>query len=422
MNNFCGNHKIGILGPANSGKTVFLTSLIWHLSNHNQDLFKIGKKGEAQIQRFEIKKAKTNNFNFEKYKNTFAQEHRWPKKTQDFSIFECSYLRNDVTFKRDISFVDIPGERMSDILIWKSKTYKEWCQNLFEFYNNNPKFSKIMNEYENRVEKVSSTKAEAINELSRVYKEAMIKMLDNYCPVTPSTYALGTDGVMIPEDNNEALSRPIWDNGVLLPLPENWETDKPDVYRQIERTFYNYKNQVLKPLFDKINSCDNFIFFVDILDILECGYSSIIHKKEEFKAFINELSPSRFMTFFNRIIHSTPRIAYVAPKSDMVDKKDNFEALLRDFAKGILPYGMKYNTFVCSSCVSTERKEGLLSGKFSENGTETNFSPVPERWPDKVWEEKEYQFPKICPVIPAMEPPRQTNLNKIFDFVTEGIC
>ena len=31
MFNFIGTHKIGILGDASSGKTVFLTSLLWNL-------------------------------------------------------------------------------------------------------------------------------------------------------------------------------------------------------------------------------------------------------------------------------------------------------------------------------------------------------------------------------------------------------
>ena len=48
--------KIGLLGTINSGKTVLLTSLLWHLRNQGKSasLFPLGKGEEGKIQDFKL--------------------------------------------------------------------------------------------------------------------------------------------------------------------------------------------------------------------------------------------------------------------------------------------------------------------------------------------------------------------------------
>ena len=87
MFNWYGNHKIGFWGTANSGKTIFITSLLWHLPEHNPEKFKFGKN--ITIKDFKIIEHKDHDFKFEKHKNAFIRQHSWLDKTADYSITSC---------------------------------------------------------------------------------------------------------------------------------------------------------------------------------------------------------------------------------------------------------------------------------------------------------------------------------------------
>ena len=82
MRNWYGKQKIGIVGSANSGKTMFLTSLLWHLENHSPDRFKPGND-TGSISNFKIIVREKHDFDFERHKHTMVQKRRWPEKTLD---------------------------------------------------------------------------------------------------------------------------------------------------------------------------------------------------------------------------------------------------------------------------------------------------------------------------------------------------
>ena len=426
MFNWYGNHKIGILGAANSGKTILLTSLLWHLSNHDSERFPLS--ADARICDFQIQKRKQNAFNFALHKNTFTQKHRWPDKTCDFSVADCRYNRRDHLCERHIKFVDIPGERISDILLWKANSYAEWVDALFDFWEENPRIRDIMHQYWEQAKNTDTT----LEQLNILYKNAMWKMLEYYCPITPSTYYLGTDGQMLGDKDNAdrektIQTRPIWDGGELLPVPDTWKNTRQEEYKAFERNFKCYKRQVLKPLFDEINDCDNFIFCVDILNILMSGPELLLQTQQEFKDFIAHLAPSKLGRWVNRIGNNPPRLAFVATKSDMVSSanKDKLDFLLKDFAEPLVASGMKYRRFICSACISTEERcdeQGAIRLIGRDSDAPQNYielkGDLPEYWPDQ-WDGGDYIYPEVVPCISATRPPKQNNLNKLFEFIVE---
>lgn len=426
MFNWYGNHKIGILGAANSGKTILLTSLLWHLSHHDVERFVLssGKK----IYDFKIKKREKNNFNFTLHKNTFTQKHCWPEKTSDFAVADCRYIHKGKLCERHIKFVDIPGERVSDILLWKARSYSEWVELLFEFWQENPRIKDIIDPYW----ELANTSESSLEQLNTAYKTAMWQMLEYYCPITPSTYYLGTDGQMLGDKNNydkqkTIQARPIWSGGELLPVPAAWAKDHPKEYKELEINFKLYKKMVLKPLFDEINSCDNFIFCVDILNILMSGPELLLQSQREFKDFIEHLAPNKIGRWLNAIGNNPPRLAFVATKSDMVSSvnKDKLQYLLNDFAAPITASGIKYSNFICSACESTQEKvdsQGIVRLVGRDCDAPQNYvelkGDLPEYWPDK-WDGSNYIYPEVVPIISATKPPKQVNLNKLFEFIIE---
>lgn len=412
--------KIGVLGATNSGKTIFLTSLLWHLSDHAPARFKIGKNGTDEITDCSITDDKKHDFNFEKNKNTFTQSHKWPDKTADFSVVHCKYNRKNSPFEKKISFVDIPGERMSDILMWTSASYSEWVENLMNFWSTNPKISSIVAEYNNWAKDGTAN----IDILDNLYKAALWKMLDVFCPVTPSTYLLDQNGSMLSHVNG---NRPIWCGGRLLPVPAIWKQRQPKIYKELEQNFKRYKKEVLKPLFDEIYDCDNFIFCVDIQNILMSGPELLIHFREETKKFREVLAPSKFFRFVNKILNKQPRLAWVATKSDMIlpDDKDRFEYLLKDLSRAFRPSGVETECFICSSCVSTQvcrdnKNQVWLQALNDGAGAQAPITTprLPNGWPN-TWNGEDYIFEEIPPRISIVNPPDQYNLDRIFEFIAK---
>lgn len=426
MFNWLGNHKIGVLGSANSGKTIFLTSLLWHLSQHDSEHFNVG--ANVSISDFKMKKRRDHNFNFSLHKNTFVQRHGWPDKTSDFAVASCSYSRSDSTFDRQIDFVDIPGERISDILIWTSKSYGEWVERLCEFWQENPRIWEIMERYWGKVQDMTI----GMEALAVEYKMVLWAMLDYYCPITPSTYYLGTDGQMLGDEKNsdrrEAIyGRPIWSGGELLPISVEWKTCRAEEYAEQEKRFKAYKREVLKPLFDEVDDCDHFVFCVDILNMLMSGPELLLQNQREFKDFIQHLQPAKFFQFINRLGKNPPRLAIVATKADMVTSrnKDRLQYLLKDFAASFPISGIHFKHFICSSCVSTQEMEDAkgkrtLVGNSVDNPEQTVELDLelPEYWPD-TWDGGDYALPEVAPRLSAMRPPEQINLDQVFQFIVE---
>lgn len=399
-----GNHTIGIIGSSNSGKTVFLTSLLWHLQKHSQDRFYL-KKGSVKDFKLHQYGDKKHDFNLPLHQNTLTVDHRWPDKTTDYAVADCTYSSKERWWPKHVKFVDIPGERVSDISIWKANNYREWVENLFDSWANNPKFGRIMKPYL----ELASRNETSLAELAKAYKEAMWSILESYCQITPSTYLLGTDGSQLGDKDNKdretaIRSRPIWSGGELLPLPESWCEAHLKESSDMVATFKKYKREVLEPLFDEIDDCENFIFCVDIPGILNNGPACLNDTQRTFDDFIEYFAPNIFGRWLHNI-GNKPRLAYVATKSDLVLNKDNLKKLLMEFSVGFEGFEVEY--FTCSACVSCKE------------GGDVPFDEWPTGWEPGVY------FPEVEPPKhtgdAVARPPRQVNVNKILDFIMEGV-
>ena len=429
MFDWWGNRKIGIIGAANSGKTMLLTSLLWHMDDHNPALKQFNLNHDGRIQDFREIARKEHNFDFERHRNTLRREFRWPEKTMDYAIAECKYKMPGHTCERHVTFVDIPGERISDILIWQAKNYRDWVERLRKFWHESPENERVMMCYWNSALKKESS----LEKLNKKYKLALCLLLHyKFCPVTPSTYLLGTDGSMLGDKNNAVhmhgarrktiFKRPLWNCGELLPLPEEWCNAHPKEYRDMEKIFHNYRKMVLKPLFREIDDCYNFIFCVNIFDILNDGPLSLDYYRNVFKALIDEVKPGKFMRGFNKIGRNPPRVAYVATQSDRVSDKKRLENLLSLFANPLRNKGIGITDIIltCYACRSSKKQGEILMGKDCDNPDQPKPLPdnLPNDWSD--WNPKDYNFWEIAPQIDKNQPPKQYHLDSLLEFIVEG--
>lgn len=442
--------KIGLFGTADSGKTVLLTSMLWHLKNQgrNASLFPLGKGGEGKIQDFKLETTH-HQFNFRGHMHNLVEKGGWPMRTKDFSIAKCSYTRSDFTFgSRDVSFVDIPGDRVPDVHMWRAKNFAEWSEVMFSLWEEDEDILDCMKDFMKLCN--NHPDSDFKRKLTDVYKQCLKKLLENYSPVlTPSTFLLKENGDILPSLDDETVGkRKIWDFGDFFPLPDSWAEESGElrrIYRECELCFTQYKQRVLKPLFGEIDDCDGFIICIDIFDILVNGPSKRSQVISEVDKFFNLIKPRKFAKYLVQIhdivkglsrgmlelpFGRKPKVAYVATKSDMAlryDDMDKLEHLLEDIVCHSNQSSLvdtKLFTCCAAKCYECTDDEVFykINGATKPMGIEY-WPKLPSRWPNRNvnWYEKYKNF--FIPAEPLQksvnEPPEQDNLNKVFDYITE---
>lgn len=463
--------KIGVLGAANSGKTVLLTSLLWHLEAFSPEKFHVGS-GQVGINDFEYDK-KHSRFNYPLHKEIFVNQGGWPDKTTDYAIAKCSYKRTDSIWQHDMTFIDIPGERVSDVLIWTSEDYADWSRQLSQFWSGNKLIQHCMQDFVNNLKGIvinnTPSELDLWNYLVAQYKNGLIKLGKNYSPfITPSTFVLTADGKTIDENlsgkevEKELLRRPIWEKGDFFPLPVEWKKCKnitlKNIYKKCKANFKRYRKEVLKPLYAEIDDCDNFLVCVDIFNILASGPGRFYQVRGEFDNFFEMIRPGRFCRRMidiqkalnaikvgkllpNSVQAKPPKIAFVATKSDMAydsDEKNKLLKLLERFVNSATNTSYVNSSFFtcCSgrSIIYDYKSDKIVFLKeVDSDGEGSRISEVHlpvDKWPalpdgwkcESDWDislYREFTRPRF-PLCPGYgEPPEQDNLDRLFDFITE---
>ncbi len=449
------NKKIGVLGTVNSGKTVLLTSLLWHLYEFSPGSFHIGKEKNAEIKDANpVYELGDRDFNYTAYRRQFVEQGRWPDKTQDFAIARCTYNRTDSFWEHDVTFVDIPGERVSDVFIWQATDYADWTWKIERFWSGDTNILASMDAFKKccqQVETTSASASESWDDLVKEYRNGLVALAGNFSPfITPSTFVLTTGGETMDGLSREDIeSRPIWAEGDFFPLPGKWQNSRNEVLRSIygrcESNFKKYKKTVLKPLYKEIDECDSFVVCVDIFNILSSGLSRFYQVKEEINMFFQMIRPSKFgeilinaqkaMNYIglnyllpNFMQTKPPKIAYVATKSDMAipgNGKNRLEKLLGDLVRNVNNSSyVNSKLFTCCAGKTFEydpdsKRIVFLTARGENYVSLDKWPELPTSW--EKWDKDQYRG-FLCEGIPlqvvAAAPPEQNNLDKLFDYIT----
>ncbi|MBR6057032.1 MAG: YcjX family protein [Victivallales bacterium] len=436
MFNFIGKHKIGILGDANSGKTVFLTSLLWNLKERK---LKLGAENKAptDVKIHDLKDEHA--FDYAGNKRKCKNSNKWPAKTvDDYSLAKCSYRLEDSFFQRDLTFVDIPGERMADLLIWQCVDYEEWSEEMLRSWRESDIISTYMQDYVGLLSDENSTG----EQLSWEYKKGMRHLINNYIPqISPSTLIFDNGKAEAPSDidNDSWLKkRSIWRHDDqacdFFPLPTDWRDWNKELYESCENNYELYRRKVIKPLFSQIGSCDHFIICIDVLGILAQSPGNYLKVKEELEYFFNKITPSFWRHLWDRIGRNPMRIAFVATKSDLVygDNLEHLKDLLKDLVTSFVTEKIDFGYFTCTAWTSTKEGEGEYQGlavatilEEDGNGKQRQADvvlkcpPLPEEWPPN-WKGEQYAhfLMEMLPSVIIANPPKQTGIDDILNFVT----
>ena len=451
--------RIAIVGSQASGKTVFLTSLIAHLQNHDGNDLDLGNG--VEILKCETLKNSSNfsSFPYEYYRSTLVHNSAWPAKTTDVSEIRLQLklkLKRENKFMRSrnyseqigLEFLDFPGERAADFLMY-SRDYEEWSDMVLESIQADHSYSELAREFNALVEH-SCAESELIYAYKKFLGEALTQRYSRI--ITPSVYLIDREGKR-PPGNGSPKS---WcaerfcgldASQQFVPLSLEARSRNKKLVAKFKSHYRNYKRKIVDPLVCWLEDADQMYILLDIPQILSGG-SSMYNDEQAIAERIMEIcDPDR--GFWHDLLRvgvlgwllikptRIQRLGIVATKSDLVSSNDdvsNLEKLAKDMTykklRGISVSA--YNYFTCSTVKSTKLLEGQsprLKGRlvYDENGERfaegdslpVAFAPsrVPEHWPkDGEW--GDFSFPEVYPEISARRdtPPRQEGLERIVKY------
>lgn len=454
-------HKcVGFVGLLQAGKTVFLTSLINHFKFHESSRLRVGAKQGEVVELEQLSPCYTQEV-FAYDENRFAlSENRWPRKSLIMQEYRALYTRSDWRFGvLDLSLLDIPGERLADLLIARCEKFSDWSDQILSLLRQTPDFEYQCRDYFAHLEELNKAADSATDEkaLLRTYRVLLAKMvLSATNLVTPSSFLITPSGEYVSTEvlsvSADKLEQALADKqfcGVssdeqFAPLSSQIRAKFPEVTATFSAAYNNYRKEVVLPFANSLAQCDELYVLVDIATLLEAGvgmYNATSAMLDWLLRYTNPGFNSVAKTFDSILQFGTAgsfelsgirRLVFVANKADRVHQSDHdhLESLLRSLCQPLIKKFQALRSlevvFTHCSAVRSTRSEEMddkhyLQFMMERNGSEPfrqQVPAVPPNWPDS-WDSTAYRFPCPRPWMPPNKgnPPEHIGLNKIAEMI-----
>jgi predicted YcjX-like family ATPase len=433
--------NIALTGSARSGKTNFLTSLIWHLDKFNAQNFALKNKKKKQINlsQIELDPDHKSTFNFSSTRSKLVVESQFAQKTQDVSHYTVEFNRSDWYCRQRLQFFDFPGERFADTAMAYLDNYDNWASHQMKMFHDNYTISKEVADYD---EAVSTAKDK--QECIAAYKDFLFRLYRNYATlISPSVFLLDQQGQHLgtktqknPDAYKECLT------GIqgheFCPLPRKITDRNTEIRDSFRENYYRYRKAVVLMTFHRLFSVQKLLIFVDIPSMLMAGSQRLNNEQQiiedMLKALDRKSSIGKKIYKFLSLGRSVYDIAFIAAKADMVHQNDlndgKFEKLLKEFTGCMLNnFSFNYEQFACSAVHSTmsdafpemiAKLKHPPDGKNLQDKSKYSVTPLPNEW-SPTFSCGEYNFPRVLPDVPQtfMFPPKHYNLDKIFNYLID---
>ncbi len=448
--------RIGILGAGWSGKTIFLTSLINHLCSHDPRHFHIGTdRDSAHVRKFRKLEPDYGwaEFEYEKFRERLVHR-RWPKKTRDCSEYVCRFERTDWNFYDVIlKFYDLPGERINDFAMLRrgSATFEDWSDSFLKRLDRDVSYADKFEAYRKLLAEPGLTEELVLH----AYKVTLGQLRQAYKPyLSPSTFALNREGEPPPSGRNPVQLADERYVGLKLgeefaPLSRQARKSNPALTHRFAQHFNQYRDSIVEPLVEALRSCHSLVVLVDVLQLLSTDTATRDDYQELLRDMLRAIDPQE--NIFHKSIRKVSevllpwqmrpswisRIAFVAPKADLVHPEDRnrLKHLLRTMIERDARDldGIKFEYFNVAAVRATEAVPGsetqrLLmgstmldaDGKMIDPGARQKYmvSALPDEW-QHHWKVGDYVFPSVYPQIPPRRDcaPDHIGLDEVFNFI-----
>lgn len=440
---FSSKHNIAVVGLYRSGKTVFITSLINHLMHHRPDELKLGD-GSTKIT-FDEELPPQNGFGRFPYEEfRYENNGRWPSKTKATFQYRCSFFRSDWGWsKGELSLVDIPGERLSDVAIAKL-SYDQWSDRLLQKVFQDSHYRDAAQHYQEGASDHAATEASVVAS----YRELLAVLYRSFRPIiSPSTFLLTAEGKF----NGTAIMRGDHSSAFcglsaeeqFAPLPESIRQANPELSKVFASRYADYRKKLAKPLLKSLSRCNEMAILLDVTTLLAANTGMYNGNRALLELLFEILSPGKGLLgmgldLFRKSLggkigrRGISKIALVATKADKVhdSQRDKLLDLARDMSDGIIERqrqrtnNLDCRYFACAAVKSTfSQSDGHLRGRLIDDDgpVEYSVSGLPSRWPGK-WKQGDFVFPDVAPLFPenAALAPDHLGMDHIIDFLLKS--
>ena len=440
--------RVGVVGLYGSGKTVFLTSVINHLQNHNPLAFRLGRDEREVVFNRELKPRRFPRFPYLECRNRIAENHLWPRKTRDTSEYRFEYLRTDWKLTRgELTLVDFPGERVADLAM-AGKSYEEWSDWLVEVFTEHREYRNLAAPYLELTGRDVDP-----HQCVDAYRELTYQLYLNFRPfATPSTFVVAQNGAWLGEEERREHWREVCFAGLdvesqFAPLSKEARERHPELAQTLAGHYRRYRAEVALPLVKWLRHCDSLVVLVDVLMLLAGGEGMYNGAREHLMVLVDYLRPGTGLLYrLSRGLldvlpghrvplipdmgceHRVQRIAFVATKADLVheNERGNLNALLEEMLSPLVKKHRVQRQLDVRyfSCASVKSAESMPDGRLQafrpgEPDAPELFDPlrVPDHWP-LTWQHGKYQYFKVAPWMPPRRDaaPRQFGLDEVMRF------
>lgn len=312
--------KLGITGLSRSGKTVFITSLIYHLLERtNLPFFEPLRSGriidcylephpDDLLPRFDYEG------NLKKLTGT---EPEWPEGTRFISQLRLTIIYQSEHFisrhlgssKLHIDIIDYPGEWLLDLPLLE-KDYQTWSKEAFEFAEqpHAAPFAKNWLKLTKTIDPHDALNEATTKELADKFTQ-FLRQTRLSAPDLP-TFPPGR--FLMPGDlkNSPALT--------FAPMKyETNTTPENSLGALMERRFEAYKALIIRPFYRQFfTRLDRQIVLVDILSNLNAGHTHLTHLQTSLSEILKSFSPGAHHWLTSIWNKKIDRLVFAATKAD----------------------------------------------------------------------------------------------------------
>jgi predicted YcjX-like family ATPase len=449
------DRRVGVVGLYRAGKTVFLTSLINHLQNHDPRVLPLGDGRARVIFRRQLPPQNGfEEFAYFEHRDKLVYARQWPTKTRATCQYRCEYFRSDWRLSRgELSLLDFPGERLADLPM-AGCTYGQWSDFILTLFREHNEYRIFSQPYLDLLGQGDVPPEMLIDTYRRVLRDLFL----NFRPViSPSSFILTDTGVWVgdlpPDERYDRNWVGLSPETQFVPLPLNVRGRRAKLAEVFATRYEAYRERIALPLARWMRKCEELVVLVDVTTLLAGGLGMYEGNRELLRNLLTFLNPGqgfwgvslsalghavRLLRPLHHYVSNAwdltwggiRRVAFVATKADKVhaSQRPHLRLLLQDMVEDLVgPYvqgsmRLDVDYFVCAAVNSTRSTaDGRLQAHF-RSGSETEVytpSEVPITWPHEDWSDQGLRYPNVAPWMPPRRdaPPEHLELNRVVSFL-----
>lgn len=327
--------RLGVTGLSNSGKTIFITSLVHNLTS-GAAMPSLDVAGEGRLIRAYLQPQPDDSvprFDYEQHLTAILEDRIWPESTRRISQLRLTLEFDPQSFwgrkvrggRLNVDIVDYPGEWLLDLPLL-NQSFSDWSARTIQSSEQSPqsKLAKKWHRYIaslNPAGKAEESEARKASEIFTGYLRSCREEKFSLSALSPGRFLMPGD-----LEGSPALT--------FAPLPIHFHQpgSRDSLYAMMERRFESYKTFVVKPFFhDHFSRLDRQIVLVDALSALNAGPESLRDLETALSDILTCFRPganSWLSAILNRRVE---RILIAATKADHLHREshDRLETIVR---------------------------------------------------------------------------------------------